>query len=413
MNILSTESHPFASLQHRNFRLFWCGQMISLVGAWMQTVGQSWLVMELTESPFKLGLLTAVQFLPLLLFSLFVGVLIDRVNKQKLILATQTVLMLSAFVLFFLIQSGVIRYWHILLLGLVNGIAQTVDMPARQAFVVDLVGQKDLMNAIALNSAIFNAARVAGPAVAGLLIAATGTAPAFLINGLSFLAPIAALLTIRPEQSPRPAVQTGVLQELKEGLTYIRQTPLILMALLHLGLFSALTMNFNVLIPVYARQTLGLGADGFGFLMAAHGVGATLGALFLAAQSHHGPRLELLIGGALLMGLTEVAIFPVRQIIIATVLLFIIGWGMITLSASTNTLIQTIVPNNLRGRVMSVYTLLFMGVTPLGSLLMGSVTDRLGAAAGFSLGGALGLAATFTIIVVFWKPIFKKLWHRA
>ncbi len=403
-------SHPIAALYHRNFRLFWGGQLISLIGTWMQNVGQAWLVLQLTNSAFFLGLVSAVQFTPVLLFSLPAGVVADRLPKRTLLLFTQTVLMLQALVLGLLVKSNVVQYWHVLALAILLGMVNTLDVPARQAFVFELVGREDLMNAIALNSSAFNAARIVGPAVAGILMGTWGVGTAFLLNAASFLPVIAGLALIRLEGRRRgqesnrtPAMRLDVhgghlWEGIQEGLSYIRKTPAISMALLLLGALSIFAMNFNILVPLFARNVLHQGATGYGFLMSAMGIGALTGALSLAFLSHRGPQRLLLFGGALGLSFFQMLLAPVRFYPLALVVMFTIGWSMITFVATVNTTVQANVPDELRGRVMSVYSLLLGGLTPFGSLFAGSVAHALGPPATLVIGGGIGLLFALSVI---------------
>ena len=255
------------ALRHRDFRLFWSGQLVSLIGTWMQSVGQSWLVLELTNSPFRLGLIGALQFGPILLFSFVAGVISDRVVKRRMLLGTQTALMLQAFTLSALVWSGHVQFWHVAVLAALYGCATTLDMPARQSYIAHLVPRPDLMNAIALNSAVFNGARVAGPAAAGLLVARYGTAAAFLLNGASFIAVLGALAAIRTEGAPRPRRGLGMGAEIAEGVRYAVGTSRIALVLGLLLSVSLFVVNMNVLVPLIARNVLHEGAHGFGLLM--------------------------------------------------------------------------------------------------------------------------------------------------
>ena len=366
------------ALNHRDFRLFWSGQLVSLIGTWMQSVGQAWLVLELTDSPFKLGLIGTLQFAPMLFLSLVAGAIADRVLKRRLILATQMALMLQAFSLAVLVWTGHVRYWHVALLAVLYGLANTLDMPVRQSFIADLVGKGDLMNAVALNSAMFNGARIVGPAAAGLLIARYGVAIAFFLNGLSFLAVIAALAAIRTEGLPRPSSGTTILEEIVEGVRYAVKTPLIALVLSLLLSVSLFVINYNVLVPLIARDVLHEGAHGFGFLMAALGAGAVAGALALALLGGRRPPLGLLVGSALFVSGATASLAAVRHFGVAVFVLVVIGLGQILFTASCNTTLQVTVPDGVRGRMMSFYALVFAGVTPIGSFLIGSISETLG-----------------------------------
>lgn len=379
------------ALNHRDFRVFWTGQLVSLIGTWMQSVGQSWLVLELTDSPFKLGIIGTVQFAPMLFLSFVAGVITDRVFKRRLILATQTALMLQAFSLWVLVWTGHVQYWHVALLAGLYGLANTLDMPARQSFIADLVGKDDLMNAIALNSALFSGARVVGPAAAGLLIAWYGVGVAFFLNAVSFVAVVIALLTIRTDGAPRPSSGATILQQIIEGVRYAVSTPLIalvLSLLLSVGLF---VINYSVLVPLIARDVLHEGAHGFGFLMAALGAGAVAGALALALVGGGRPPLGILVGAAIVVSGATMALAAVRHFWLAIVVLLVIGCSQILFTASCNTTLQVTVPDGVRGRMMSLYALVFVGVTPIGSFLVGSISETLGVSAACGVGGGLGL----------------------
>jgi MFS family permease len=379
------------ALNHRDFRRFWTGQLISLVGTWMQSVGQSWLVLVMTNSPLKLGLISTLQFGPMLCFSFVAGVIADRVPKRRLIIATQTALMLQAFSLSALAWTGHVQYWHVAVLATLYGIATTLDMPTRQSFIVEMVGKNDLMNAIALNSAIFNGARIVGPAAAGLLIARYGVAIAFLLNGLSVLAVIVALLGIRNEGLPQAHGGTSVFQDVAAGVRYALGTPLVSLVLSLLMAVSLFVVNHSVLVPILARDVLHEGAQGFGLLMASLGVGAVAGALGLAMLGSGQPRLVILVAGAAVVSVGTLSLAAVRHFWPAAIWLALIGFSQIVFLASSNSTLQVTVPDRLRGRMMSIYGFVFVGVTPIGSFFVGSVAEFFGVSAAFAWGGGTGL----------------------
>jgi MFS family permease len=399
-NPLSPAAHrgPFPAFRHRNFRLFMFGQGISVVGTWMQSTAQAWLVLTLTNSPFLLGMVSALQFLPVLVLSLVGGVVADRLSRRRVLLVTQTILMVLALVLALLTWTGVARYWHVAALALLLGLTNSMDMPARQAFFVEMVERRDLANAIALNSALINAGRVVGPAVAGMIIASWGVAPAFLLNGISFIAVIAALamMDVRPAQVGQ---RQPLLAHIGEGLRYVHETPMVLTTLVMLGLVSASVLNFNVLIPVLARSVLAGSAGTYGSLLAVLGTGSLLGALFLASASRFGPRRELMYAGALLVCLAVLCLGFTRTYLAAAGFAFIGGASMIFFASSSNSIVQMLVPDHLRGRVMSVHAMLFAGSTPVGALLTGGVMELWGPRAGFVVGGSLGLVAIAAVTV--------------
>jgi MFS family permease len=380
------------ALNHRDYRLFWLGQSVSVVGSWMQSIGLSWLVLELTGSPIRLGLVSALQFGPLLLLSVVAGVVVDRSPTRRLVLSTQLALMLPAFALAGLVWTGWIRYWHVATLAGVIGVVNALDMPSRQSFTVEMVGRDDLMNALALNSAAFNAARVTGPALGGYLIAHYGTAVAFLLNGLSYLTVIAALVAIRTGSASGPRRDTTVRQEVLDGLRYATRTPVVASILSIVGAVSMFALNHGVLVPLFAREVLGEEVRGFGFLMASLGVGAVAGAV-VGAISQRRPPMAAVFGLAMGVAVGVLALAFVRQFAVAAVLLFLIGAMQIVFLNGSNTIVQVTVPDELRGRVMGVYMMVFAGVTPVGAFLIGSVAEAAGVPAACAAGGGLALVA--------------------
>ncbi|MCG0276187.1 MAG: MFS transporter [Thermosediminibacteraceae bacterium] len=381
----------FPALTHRNFRLFWTGQCISLVGTWMQNIGQAWLVLKITDSSFKLGLVNALQFTPVLLFSLFAGVFIDRFEKKKIIIFTQTSLMVMAFMLATLTATGLVRYWHIAIMATILGFINSLDMPARQSFVVDLVGKDHLMNGITLNSAVFNAARLVGPAVAGFIMGQFGIAVCFFLNALSFIAVLNGLFKIRVEPKSKNHINAAepIIDKIKEGLNYIKKTPTVRITVSLVALVSIFTLNFNVTVPVLARKVFSLSEQGFGLMMSSLGVGALAGSLLLSATIHR-PSPVILIASAFCLSAAEIILSTLQSPWAAMLCLVFIGGMMVTFTASANSTIQFNVPDHLRGRVMSVYALVFAGMTPLGSLFTGYISSNLGGRASFAIGGFLG-----------------------
>lgn len=388
------------SLNHRDFRLFIAGQMVSLIGTWMQSVGQAWLVLLLTNSPFKLGLIGTLQFGPMLFLAFLAGAISDRLPKRRLIIGTQTVLMLQAFLLGGLVWAGHVQYWHVAVLAALYGFATTLDIPARQSFIVEMVGTDDIMNAIAINSAIFNGARIVGPAVAGLLVARYGVATAFLLNGVSFIAVILALLAMRAEGSPRPSDGTTVLQDIAAGVHYALGSPLVSVVLSLLLFVSLFVLNQNVLVPLLARDVLHAGAQGFGLLMASLGAGALVGALALALLGTNRLPLIIVVASAVTVSAATLALAAVRHFWLAFIGLALIGFAQIVFTASVNTILQVAVPNQLRGRVMSLYAFVFVGMSPIGSFLMGSIAEVFGVSAAFAIGGGLGLLLVLVVTFV-------------
>ena len=388
-------SRGVTAFAHRNYRLFFTGQAISLVGTWMQQVAQAWLVLEITHDPLWLGVVAAAQFIPVMIFGLFAGVLADTLPKRQTLIVVQTVMMFLALTLAILTATGVVTVPMIVGLALLLGCANAVDMPVRQSFAPEMVGREDIGNAVALNSAMFNGARIVGPAVAGLTIGLIGVAAAFAVNALSFLAVIIGLLAMRDSElrpSPRidrPHSVHGVFAYLGEGFDYVRGTPLVLLAVLIVGLVSTFGMNFGVVIPTLTQETLGGDATAYGFLMAASGVGSLLAALWLAFGGS--PRPSRMAWGAVVLGIGEVFLAISRSYPLSMLLMVGVGFGAIAMAATANTTLQLSSPDQLRGRVMSFYTTIFAGSTPIGGLLMGAIASSLGIEIAMAIGGALSL----------------------
>ena len=389
-----------AALRHRDFRLFWSGQLVSLIGTWMQSVGQAWLVLELTGSAFHLGLVTALQFTPILFFSPVGGALSDRFPKRRIILLTQAAMMGQAFVLAALVWSGQVRYWHVAVLAAIYGLGRAIDIPARQSYITDLVGRSDLANAVALNSLVFNGARIVGPAVAGLLIARFGVAFAFLLNGLSFVAVLAALLATRTPGDPDPAGRLGIRAGVWGALAYAARTPPVAFTLSLIVAVSILVLNFNVVVPLIAKDVLGEGAHGFGLLMSSLGAGAVLAGIGLTLLRRGRPSLRFLAVSATVLSAGTASLGLVDHFASAAVLLVALGFCQILFSTGCNTTLQLTTPDALRGRVMGLYALANAGMTPFGSLLVGTLAEHLGVRAACMLGGGGGLVAVAVLVLV-------------
>ncbi|HEX5531054.1 MAG TPA: MFS transporter [Methylomirabilota bacterium] len=389
-----------AALRHRDFRLFWSGQLVSLIGTWMQSVGQAWLVLELTGSPFHLGLVTALQFTPILLLSPVGGALSDRFPKRRIILLTQAAMMGQAFGLAALVWSGQVRYWHVAVLAAIYGLGRAIDIPARQSYITDLVGRGDLANAVALNSLVFNGARIVGPAVAGLLIARFGVALAFLLNGLSFVAVLAALLATRTPGNPDPAGRLGIRAGIWGALGYAARTPPVAFTLSLIVAVSVLVLNFNVVVPLVAKDVLGEGAHGFGLLMSSLGGGAVMAGIGLTLLRRGRPSLRFLAVSATVLSAGTASLGLVGHFGTAAILLVGLGCCQILFSTGCNTTLQLTTPDALRGRVMGLYALANAGMTPFGSLLVGTVAEHLGVRAACLLGGGGGLVAVAVLVLV-------------
>jgi len=390
--------NPFAALRYRNFRLFFTGQLISLIGTWMQRIAQAWLVLELTNSPFLLGLVNALQWLPVLFLSLIGGVVADRVSKRSLLVVTQTLQMLQAFALGFLILTGTIQFWHIVVLAAALGVTAAFDIPTRQAFIFEMVEGEDMLNAVALNSTIFNAARLFGPAVAGVAIATIGMATAFLANGVSFMPVIAALLMMNVRWTQTVEAGAGMFAHLQEGIDYLRRTPRTMQIITLVAAQSVFAMNFTVIVPVLAKDVLHLEAAGFGYLMSTQGGGALVGALGVASFSRIGPKPIFLFGGAAAMALADLVLAGVHQFALAGLLLAAAGASLVLFTATANTTLQVTTPDNLRGRIMSMYAVVMGGMTPIGAVVAGSLAQFWGAPGALLVGGGMGLAAVVGVL---------------
>jgi len=369
----------FRALRHRNFRLFFAGQLVSLVGTWMQSVAQAWLVLKLTNSPLSLGIVAFAGYMPIVFTSLFAGAIVDHVDRRRLILAAQTVLMLSAFVLAALTWTGVVQVHHVIFLAAFNGFVSSFDMPGRQAFVVEMVGKEDLPNAIAMNSMIFNGARMIGPAVAGILIAIVGVAMCFLLNGVSYLAVIWGLLEMNIPRRTGGAAASAMLRRVREGLSYVWRHRPSYYLLLIVAINSGFGMQYTVLIPMFARDLLHSGARGYGFLMAAQGLGAVAGAIAMNSRASTPRALrQNLVFGVFCCAASILAFGASPWMSLSLIAQMFIGVGLMHHMVTTNTMLQLFVSDELRGRVMSIYTLSFIGTAPLGSLEVGWVGEHLG-----------------------------------
>ena len=377
------------ALRHRNYRLFFAGQLVSLIGTWMQTVAQSWLVYRLTGSSFLLGSVGFASQIPVFLLALVGGTVADRHNRHRVIIGTQTSAMLLAFILSILTLTKIIQVWHIFVLSALLGVVNAFDMPTRQAFVVEMVGKEDLMNAIALNSSMFNSARVLGPAIAGVVVASIGEGWCFFANGVSYIAVIVGLLLMNVSVQRRPARSSSPLSNILEGFSFVRRTRPIRVLLLLLGLVSVVGMPYSVLMPIFADQILHGGARGLGILMGASGLGALIGALSLAARSEV-QGLGRLVGYSCAGFSCSLMLFSVsRSFWLSALFLIPAGFSLMVQMASSNTLVQMVVPDHLRGRVMALHAMMFMGMAPFGAFLGGVVAERLGAPLTISF-GAIG-----------------------
>ncbi len=397
------------ALRHRNYRLFLTGQIISTIGTWMQSVAMPWLALQLTHSGLLVGLVLAVQFTPVLLGSQFGGIVADRFRKRSILLVTQAAFTIPSFSLFLLSSSGHAMYWEVLIAAAATGIINAFDVPARQSFVVEMVGKQDLMNAIALNSSVFNGAAVVGPSVAGVIIGAVGVPVCFLANSVSYLAAVGALLLMRNLPAiVREQHDQRWRQRLAEGASYVVREPVVGLLLIDVAVFSLFAMNRLTLIPLFADQVLHAGASGFGFLMASMGLGALVGALTLAFFPGLGanPARQFWLG---LLWVAALLVFSFSRVfLLSSSALFVAGYSQISFVATANSRIQTLTPDGLRGRVMGLYAQALIGVGPLGAMQAGALATLLGApwamAIGATVAGAVVVATRLLRPTVFQRP---------
>lgn len=392
---------PFAALRHRNFRLFFIGQTISLVGTWMQSLAQGWLVLELTDSAFYVGLVSALGSLPVLLFSLPAGVYVDRANKRRMVIVAQALLLVLALVLGLLVAAGRIAAWQVGLIAALVGLVFAFEVPARQSFMVDLVGKDDLMNAIALNSSAFNATRVVGPAVAGFLISGVGLATCFLLNAASYVAVLVGLARMRLPPFARPEGEAGGWERFREGARFAFGDRRVAALIVMTAVLSVFGFPYVVLMPVFARDVLHVGARGFGLLTASIGVGALASALGLAVFGGRMRKGKILLWAGPAFAVTIGAFAAARWFPLAMVALAASGFAMVLENAVTNTLLQTLVPDGLRGRVMGFWTFVFVGLAPIGSLQVGWLAGWVGAPAAVEIGAAV----CFVSAVAMWRIV--------
>ncbi|MDD5477488.1 MAG: MFS transporter [Candidatus Omnitrophica bacterium] len=386
----------FSSLQVKYFRIYWLGMFVSLIGTWIQTVAQSWLVFELTNSAFLLGVVGFLSSIPIFVLSLFGGVLADRVNKRNILIFTQVTFMFLAFLLAILTQFKLITPLQIMFIALFNGIVMAFDAPARQSIVVELVGKKHLFNAIALNSVAFNSSRIIGPAIAGVLVSVIGMSGCFYLNGVSFLAVIIALFYIRLGTG-KARNNNSAIKDLKEGLIFISRHPLILALVSMVGAMSLFGISYVILMPVFVNHVLAAGVKGLGILMSSTGLGALIGALILARLGDFKYKGRLLIGSAFLFSLSLIIFSLSKNYALAVFSLILIGCTSVIPIALINTLLQINVPDEFRGRVMSLFMITFAGIMPFGNLISGGLAQTLGVSAALFFCG-LTCLALFTLI---------------
>jgi MFS family permease len=382
------------SLRHRNFRLFFTGQLVSLSGTWMQQVAQSWLVYSLTHSPLLLGLAAFATRGPILVFGLLGGVAADRLPRRRIVIITQTLAMLQAFALAALVLSGHVQVWHVFVLAAVLGVINAFDMPARQAFLFELVGPEDVPNAIALNSSAVNAARIVGPSIAGILVAAWGEGACFLLNGVSFLAVLAGLLAMRGTWTAERVRARSALREVLAGFHYAWNNERVRALLILLAASSLLGMPYMTLMPIFAGEILDGGSKALGFIMGAAGAGALAAALSLAGRTGTRGLGRRVAASSAIFGAALIVFASSRTFWLSVPTACLLGFGMIGQMAATNTLLQTIVPDGLRGRIMALYAMSIAGLAPVGGLIMGAAADRIGAPRALATGGVIVLAVS-------------------
>ena len=382
-------SNTFRALKHKNYSLFFIGQIISLSGTWMQSIAQAWLVYRLTGSVVLLGLIGFAGQIPVFLLAPIGGAIADKYNRRRILITTQSISMAAAFIFAALTLTGYIEVWHLFVFASITGISNAFDIPTRQAFVVDMVGKDDLVNAIALNSSMFNGARIIGPAIAGVLVSLVGEGWCFLINAVSYVAVIAGLLKMQIQPREIAASADSAITKIFEGFRYVGTTAPIRALLLLLGLVSLMGMPYAVLMPIFADKILNGGAKGLGLLMSAAGLGALIGALTLATRNGIRGLGRWVAFASAAFGVSLILFSLSQTFWLSMVLIVPVGFSLMVQMASSNTLIQAMVPDELRGRVMAVYSMMFMGMAPIGALLAGVLAGNIGAPQTVALGGAV------------------------
>ncbi len=397
--IQSASASPFRALRHPPFRTFWVGQLISLTGSWMQGVGQRWLVYQLTGSESVLGIVNALMTLPVAVLAPFSGAIADRYEKRKILMTIQVSAASLAFILWFLTATGSVRISHLLVLALGLGLVRSVDVPTRQSFWADMVGKEALMSAVALNSAAVNLSRIIGPSVAGIVIAAVGVEICFLVNAISFAPSFLALLLMTPAAAVGRE-ERQLIQSVREGLRFVRKHRQVHHLLLIIAFWSLFAGQFDVLLPVMAGDVFKAGPRGYGFMTAAIGLGAVAGAVLSASLERFQRRGSILLTGTVAASFSLFLFSQLPLFSLSLITLFLLGTGMVLQNATANTLVQTLVPDQMRGRVMGLYSLVLIGLAPIGSLFYGFMGERLGARSAFLWGSLLLLASD---LLIHWK----------
>ena len=399
------------AFESKDYRLWFAGQSVSLVGTWLQTTGQSWLVLKLTNSPLKLGILTSIQFIPSLVLSVFIGPIIDRFPKRSILLFTQIMYALAAVALAVVAFGSHAQYWQVLVIAAITGLISAIDWPTRQAFVGEQVNDRSaVVNAVALNSTMFNIARVIGPGIGGVLIAVVGIPWTFTLNAVSFIAVIVSLLLMKAGRRPTKSSTGSYAQEIREGTRYIAGNQIIISLLIISGVIGLFLLNFNIMIPSFSMLTLHLHADAYGGLMSAMGVGAmAAGVLMSLGGSRLEPTPAYIYGSGFVLAVAMVLVGIQRNFYLTGLLLVFCGFGMAALATMCNTALQMQSPDDMRGRVMAAYNLVWVGSTPIGALYAGKICDALGANMGFFVSGAIGVVFLGAMLVFVTPRVFRGL----
>ncbi|AZT91283.1 MFS transporter [Caldicellulosiruptor changbaiensis] len=402
-------SGPFRALRHKNYRYYWFGQAISVIGSWMQNMAMQWLALELTNSALLLSIVTAIEQVPVMILSLFAGAILDRKQKKRVILITQSLLLIFAFLLFLITYTRVVRYWHLVVLALMRGLVTTFDNPARQSYMITLVGKEDLPNAVGLNSMIFNLARIIGPATASLVISTVGIEMCFLANAISFVPVIIGVFMIDAKEPQKEENGKSVFAEVIEGLKYVYKTKVLLKTISLVLIMGTFILNFNVLIPVYTKLALGRNETGFGLLMSSMGIGSLIGAFLTATRRKEKINLNLLFKFILSVSLVYILLGINKSYKVACVLFVLVGLLAISFNTSANALLQLSSSDDFRARVLSIYFLCNAGTTPIGNLFTGTISQKISPWAGFYISGLVTIAlATIVFITTFKKRNLEK-----
>lgn len=391
----------FKALRHRNYRLFFFGQLVSLIGTWMEQTAMGWLVYQISGSKFLLGAVAAAGTAPMLVLSLFGGSVADRYPKRNILVATQTAAMVMAFILATVVWLGHVKPWHIVLIAAINGIAMAFDMPARQSFVIEMTSREDLLNAISLNSSVFNGARLVGPALAGFVLEHSSAATCFFLNGASFVAVIIGLSLMRIPKLVREAPKTSAREHVLGGLSYVRQNRRVLTIMTLFAIVGVFGWSYSVLMPAYAKDVLGVSAKGFGALLSASGTGALIGGLGIATIGHRFEPRKIALSGLFLFSTALLVFSQIRQFYLALPVLVFAGLGMMLFFSTSNTTVQTVVSDEMRGRVMGIWSLIFGGMVPVGSLQAGTLARWIGVPGTMAFGAIVcACAGVVTMLVI-------------